>query len=358
MQDSPDQQQHCVDHLNKLSKSVAKNRDPFFAPASQQALFTDYPPHGLREKESEYMMDTLEEIMKKKEYKSFRNPVPIDVPSYYDIVPFPMDLKLIWSRLQYRYYRTLSAFFHDCRMIYKNAVLYNRADSGIALAAHALDLEIATSLRDCIIQFRRNRVQKTASKHRAAGRQNSSSSQDDVQLLLLPAFCPPVLLEPVQEEAVAPPQPQQQKHPAPSAVTAARPWARLMQSKKKALDAANPSGATAAAAAAAAKQDTDMLPSLESPFSAEDAAAASVQAVAAPPPKGIVQMPPPLSASAPQAPPRPAVVSASAGSSLLNHLLGLGPKVAAAAAAPQQQRGSGWVMDDDGDVDMSSGSEE
>ena len=65
---------------------------------------------------------------------------------YYCVVPAPIDLELILSRLHYKYYRQEAALLQDIRMVYDNCALYNEEDSDIATNAKQLVMSLTESI--------------------------------------------------------------------------------------------------------------------------------------------------------------------------------------------------------------------
>jgi WD40 repeat protein len=71
---------------------------------------------------------------------------PVDalasVPSYCNIVPCPLDLSVVTSRLKTGFYRCFNAFVEDMALIRSNAILFNSANSDIARAATSIYVRI------------------------------------------------------------------------------------------------------------------------------------------------------------------------------------------------------------------------
>ena len=65
---------------------------------------------------------------------------------YYCVVPAPIDLELILSRLHYKYYRQEAALLQDIKMVYENCALYNEEDSDIAINAKQLVASLTESI--------------------------------------------------------------------------------------------------------------------------------------------------------------------------------------------------------------------
>ncbi|XP_014664151.1 PREDICTED: histone acetyltransferase KAT2A-like isoform X2 [Priapulus caudatus] len=70
----------------------------------------------------------------------FQRPVdPSEAPDYYDIIPYPMDLKTIQERLKTRYYTNKKIFMADMHRIFSNCRSYNAPDTEYYRCANTLE---------------------------------------------------------------------------------------------------------------------------------------------------------------------------------------------------------------------------
>ena len=67
---------------------------------------------------------------------------------YYNIVPVPMHLNLIYSRVKNFYYTGIASITYDIDLIYKNCVLYNGENSNIVKASKRLVNEMKGLLNE------------------------------------------------------------------------------------------------------------------------------------------------------------------------------------------------------------------
>lgn len=66
----------------------------------------------------------------------FRTPVnPVDLQDYDKIVKKPMDLGTINSKLQKRYYNSISEWYDDMILVFQNAIDYFPIDDGLSMIA-------------------------------------------------------------------------------------------------------------------------------------------------------------------------------------------------------------------------------
>ncbi len=71
-------------------------------------------------------------------FKDPVDPVELGVPDYFDVVKHPMDLGLIKKRLDNGFYKDLSSFESDVKLVFDNCILYNGEESDVGLVACAL----------------------------------------------------------------------------------------------------------------------------------------------------------------------------------------------------------------------------
>jgi len=66
------------------------------------------------------------------------DPVALKIPDYFDKIRYPMDLGTIYDRFHTGYYTTLAEFAIDLRLVWSNAMIYNKPTNGIYVMAKAL----------------------------------------------------------------------------------------------------------------------------------------------------------------------------------------------------------------------------
>jgi hypothetical protein len=81
----------------------------------------------------------LAEVMREEIAPPFSEPVPREVPYYYDIIKRPMDLGTIYTKLQNGQYGSPGEMYADVALVWSNCAKYNEPDSEIALAARQLE---------------------------------------------------------------------------------------------------------------------------------------------------------------------------------------------------------------------------
>lgn len=84
----------------------------------------------------------------------FAEPVPRDVPMYYDIIRRPMDLGTALTKLQTGKYGSPADLFADVNLVWANCRKYNEPDSEIAIAAE----ELEAAWRTCCSQSELNQL--------------------------------------------------------------------------------------------------------------------------------------------------------------------------------------------------------
>ena len=83
----------------------------------------------------------------------FRQPVDIislDIPEYYNIVKYPMDLATIYSKLEQNIYTCFEEVVVDVRQMFGNCYLFNHRDDPITLICERLELEFELHLRNLV----------------------------------------------------------------------------------------------------------------------------------------------------------------------------------------------------------------
>lgn len=66
------------------------------------------------------------------------DPVALKIPDYFDVIKEPMDLGTVKERLESNFYGSVQEFIEDTRLIWSNAMLYNRPDSDVHQMAKTL----------------------------------------------------------------------------------------------------------------------------------------------------------------------------------------------------------------------------
>ncbi|XP_033635345.1 bromodomain and WD repeat-containing protein 3-like [Asterias rubens] len=89
--------------------------------------------------ECERIITCIDQLMALSIAKHFNATVDLGVfPMYAQIVAYPTDLNKIKTRLEFRFYRRLSALMWEIRLIEQNAVLFNEKDSKIVKLAETI----------------------------------------------------------------------------------------------------------------------------------------------------------------------------------------------------------------------------
>ncbi len=89
--------------------------------------------------ECERIITCIEQLMALKIATPFNATVDLSVfPCYAQVVAYPTDLNKIKTRLEFRFYRRLSALMWEIRLIEQNAVLFNEKDSKIVKCAEVI----------------------------------------------------------------------------------------------------------------------------------------------------------------------------------------------------------------------------
>ncbi|CAD5113102.1 DgyrCDS2293 [Dimorphilus gyrociliatus] len=95
----------------------------------------EWPPHG-RDVECDRIKEGIERVMEIRIAEHFIAPVDLSAFPYYAmVVPYPIDLSTIRSRLENRYYRRVTSILKDVRFIESNAKLFNEPGSHIVHCA-------------------------------------------------------------------------------------------------------------------------------------------------------------------------------------------------------------------------------
>jgi bromodomain-containing factor 1 len=71
----------------------------------------------------------------------FLEPVPLNLPNYFDIVKYPMDLGTVKKNLEQGKYSSNSDFASDVRLVFANAMLYNDRSTQVHLDALSLSIQ-------------------------------------------------------------------------------------------------------------------------------------------------------------------------------------------------------------------------
>ena len=86
----------------------------------------------VRNAEAELWREALKMVLAKKKAFYFRKPVDfvaLNIPHYPTIVAKPMDLGTIESKLGRNMYKTRDEFAADVRLVFSNAVLFNKVET-------------------------------------------------------------------------------------------------------------------------------------------------------------------------------------------------------------------------------------
>ena len=119
--------------------------------------FIDISQH-LRSLRTDYIVRFARPIVTKlmqhpKNMKVFNKPVDLKLlPSYQQIVKYPIDLGTILSRLQMgsHYYESLDACFRDVQRVFDNAMLFNPAQHVVHKLAADLKRELLADMQSCL----------------------------------------------------------------------------------------------------------------------------------------------------------------------------------------------------------------
>lgn len=79
------------------------------------------------------------------------DPISLNVPDYFDVIKEPMDLSTVKERLESDFYESIDGFIYDMRLIWDNAMKYNRPDSSIYEMAQSLSNEFEEKVKMAII---------------------------------------------------------------------------------------------------------------------------------------------------------------------------------------------------------------
>ena len=66
------------------------------------------------------------------------DPISLNIPDYFDIIKFPMDLGTIQEQLGNGFYDNVEDFANDVRLVWRNAYTYNKAGSDVCIMATEL----------------------------------------------------------------------------------------------------------------------------------------------------------------------------------------------------------------------------
>jgi hypothetical protein len=95
-------------------------------------------------------------IMKLRSHEAsvpFRHPVDVislNIPEYYDIVKYPMDLATIYLKLEQNAYTCFEEVVADVRQMFGNCYLFNHRDDPITLICVRLELEFELHVRNLV----------------------------------------------------------------------------------------------------------------------------------------------------------------------------------------------------------------
>lgn len=111
-------------------------------------VFVDVRGHGLREDEVDVLAQVLALHQKDERYALFLQDVSFqDEPFYPHSVPFPMSLETMSDRLQNNYYRCVSSFLHDSKMIMTACKCFNVDGSAIVQLSEELSSSICSKVQ-------------------------------------------------------------------------------------------------------------------------------------------------------------------------------------------------------------------
>jgi E1A/CREB-binding protein len=71
-------------------------------------------------------------------FKDPVDPIELGIPDYFEVVKHPMDLGQVKKRLENGFYKELSSFESDVKLVFDNCILYNGEDSDVGSVACAL----------------------------------------------------------------------------------------------------------------------------------------------------------------------------------------------------------------------------
>lgn len=111
------------------------------------------PLHPNVEKALDYARKVIQDLRKHKLSYPFLkpvDPVALKIPDYFDVIKEPMDLGTVKERLESNYYASIQEFIEDTRLIWSNAMAYNRPDSDVHKMAKSLSDIFEESVKKAI----------------------------------------------------------------------------------------------------------------------------------------------------------------------------------------------------------------
>ncbi|XP_068500005.1 transcription factor GTE4 isoform X1 [Phaseolus vulgaris] len=142
--------------------------------------------HGMGLKLLKSCGSLLEKLMKHKHGWVFNTPVDVEglgLHDYFDIIPHPMDLGAVKSRLNKNLYKSPKEFAEDVRLTFRNAMTYNPKGQDVHVMAE--QLSDVFEERWAVIESNYNHDMRFDLDYGAAGRSPSLLSRK------APAFRPP-----------------------------------------------------------------------------------------------------------------------------------------------------------------------
>ena len=140
----------CMDVERVAELPVSRGASVPLRPAELRTLryepkAWEWPIVG-RDAECDRIVAGLEQIMTLSIAENFNVPVDLNAfPIYAMTIPYPVDLSLIKSRLENRFYRRIAALQYDVRRIEHNARIFNDSRSAI--------VEYARVVTELCLQF-------------------------------------------------------------------------------------------------------------------------------------------------------------------------------------------------------------